>query len=542
VAFINRTLVYKYRLQLLLTVSFIVRLILAFSVELGNDEVYYINYALFPDLSHFDHPPMVGWIIQLFTLNHTLVAEGWIRLGAVVLGTLSTYIIYLIGKEISDKETGWFSALLYTFSIYGAVITGIFIMPDSPQVFFWLLSILFVLKFINHNGIGKQNDKEKTGKQSGSASKLYFILFAGLSTGLALLSKYTSYFILSGLFFWFLKHRSFLSKWYVWVSALIALACFIPVIIWNINNDFISFTFHTDRIEVREQIFRFGSLATEIAGQILYNNPVIVLITVLALISFIKGKTGTRNDTGLLLVLIALPLILAFLGISLFRSTLPHWSGPGYVTLIPIAALWLRQKTKNGLESKVFPKYIAYAGAFFVIVICLALLQLNYNVFFTKGINPVTGKRLGMKDITLDMYGWHQLSNQFSRLYHEDLANHSMDSSSVIISHRWFPAANLDYYVARPEGIRLMTLAPIERTHKYAWITQYRGGYRIGMDAYFISSSYDFMDPNLLYSDYFTISNPDTIPIYRQKLLVKYFYVWKLKKLKKLPPSDYLLK
>ncbi|HCT70866.1 MAG TPA: glycosyl transferase, partial [Bacteroidales bacterium] len=60
-------------------------------------EVYYINYALYPDLSHFDHPPMVGWLIQLFSLNLLFDSELFIRLGAVVAGTLNTWLMYLTG-------------------------------------------------------------------------------------------------------------------------------------------------------------------------------------------------------------------------------------------------------------------------------------------------------------------------------------------------------------------------------------------------------------------------------------------------------------
>jgi hypothetical protein len=545
VAFINRNFILRYRLPLLVIASFFLRVILAFSVELGNDEVYYITYALYPDLSHFDHPPMVGWVIQFFTLDLLFDAEGWIRMGAVVFGTLSIIVIYHIGKELEDKVTGWYAALLYTISIYGFVITGIFMMPDGPQTFFWLLSILLIIKSVRYNSGDElwSSDKQSTpiGNKDVKQSNVYAMLLAGLAIGLALLSKYTSIFILAGSLLWMFKHRNYLTKWYIWAAGLIALACFLPVIIWNINNQFISFTFHTERVEVRDQLFRFGSFATEIAGQILYNNPITVVITVTALIAFFKGKLKTKNDIGLLLVCIALPLIIIFLGISLFRSTLPHWTGPAYLTLIPLAALWIRRKTLGGKIGALLPMPVRYGAGFLIIVIGLALTQLNYNVFFNKGINPVTGKRLGLKDITLDMYGWKQLSHDFRELYYDDLVQDKVDSSVVILSHRWFPAANLDYYVGKPSGIRVMTMAPIERTHKYAWITEYRGGYQLGMDAYFISSSYDYMDPTLIYSDYFTISEPDTIPIYRQSLLVKYFYVWKLYDLKKLPPAEYVI-
>jgi uncharacterized sodium:solute symporter family permease YidK len=47
----------------------IIKIIIAPFFELGNDEVYYWTYALQPDWNHFDHPPMVGLLIRLTSLN-----------------------------------------------------------------------------------------------------------------------------------------------------------------------------------------------------------------------------------------------------------------------------------------------------------------------------------------------------------------------------------------------------------------------------------------------------------------------------------------
>ena len=132
----------------LLAISAVLRGILAAWMEFGNDEVYYWTYALYPDWSHFDHPPMVGWVIQLFSLNLLFDSEFFIRLASVVFMTANTYIIYRIGKDIKDARTGLYAALLYTASIYAFVITGIFIMPDTPLMLFWLLAIWMAVKYL----------------------------------------------------------------------------------------------------------------------------------------------------------------------------------------------------------------------------------------------------------------------------------------------------------------------------------------------------------------------------------------------------------
>jgi hypothetical protein len=109
---------HKKTLILLLAVSAVVRALLAGWIELGTDEAYYWTFAKYPDWSHFDHPGMVGWVMQLFTLNLLFQSEFFLRLASVVFMTLNTWIMYRIGRELKDEATGLWSALLYTASVY----------------------------------------------------------------------------------------------------------------------------------------------------------------------------------------------------------------------------------------------------------------------------------------------------------------------------------------------------------------------------------------------------------------------------------------
>ncbi len=60
---------YRRNTLLLILVATIVRMIVAGTIELGNDEVYYRLYADPLQWNYFDHPPMVGWLIRLSTFN-----------------------------------------------------------------------------------------------------------------------------------------------------------------------------------------------------------------------------------------------------------------------------------------------------------------------------------------------------------------------------------------------------------------------------------------------------------------------------------------
>lgn len=508
-------------LFILIIISTIIRGFLAWFIEFGNDEVYYWTYALYPDLSHFDHPPMVGYLIQLFTLNLNNDTEFFIRLPSVIFGAVNTWLIFMIGKRIKDAITGFYAAILYTASIYCFIIAGTFILPDTPQLFFWLLGLYFL--------INAMKDKEITSFTRKN------MLFAGIAIGLGMLSKYTSIFLWigAGLYILFYSRKWLLRKEF-YFAMMISAIVFIPVIVWNIQNDFISFSFQGERVDIFKSGVNLNAFITELSGQIFYNNPVNFILIILALIYLINRKKFIGKASKRLLLWTSIPIVLLFLAFSLFRSTLPHWTGPGYIGLILLASAfiseWYRKKTR------LFPWPLKASLIFMLMIIILGAGQVRYGLLFESNEKEISS--LGKKDISLDMYGWRQLGEKFGDIYQRDIENKTIDSSSAIVSYRWFPAANLDYYVARPLDINVKAIGTLERIHKYAWINNYRGGFDLGENDYFITDSRDFKDPFALYNDYYEEIIPtDTISIRRNDKAAKNFFIYRMKNLKKIPEN-----
>jgi len=111
-----------------------------------------------------------------------------------------------------------------------------------------------------------------------------------------------------------------------------------------------------------------------------------------------------------------------------------------------------------------------------------------------------------------------------------------MNQNADFVSYRWFPAANIGYYVARPFDRKVFCIGKPEDIHQYAWINTYNGGFRKDMDMYFITSSHDFKNPAELYAGYFnTIELSDTIPVIRDGTVTMNFFIYRLQKLKVLP-------
>ena len=508
----------KY-LAWLLVISVLVRGFLAAFIEFGNDEVYYWTYAMYPDWSHFDHPGMVGWLMQIFSLNLLLHSEFALRLSSIIFMTLDTFIIYKIGCLVKNKLAGFYAALLYTASFYCFVITGVFIMPDTPLMLFTLLAIWF---FIN----AMRGGVETHGRAS--------LLWAGLFTGLALLSKYSAGFIWVGVGLYILIYdRKQLKNKYLYLSVLISAVCMLPLLIWNMQNDFISFTFHGDRVSLFGKLQPLDFLA-EIAGELGYNNPINYVLIIIALVAFWRGRKYLDETSGRLLLCFALPFIGLFWFFSLTRPILPHWSAPAFTLLLLFPASYFADKQSVSNNEIKLPTSIIATLSLLIFVLVFGTLEIKTGFIplrFGERANSV--QYYGEGDFTTTIYGWRSIKDDFQKIREEKIAEGEMKESDGMVGLQWFPMANFDYYVANPLGINLFGIRDIEKIHKYYWINKYRGGLQKGNDYWFLNESSDYYAPERYLEYKFDEIVPcDTIVVDRCGTPAKYVFVYMCKGLK----------
>lgn len=507
----------KKVLFILIVFTTLFRIVIAATLELSVDEVYYWTYALYPDWSHFDHPPMVGFVIQFFSLDLLFDGELALRLGAIIFSVLNTLIIYSIGKSIKNPLTGLYAAFLFNASIYCSVLAGNFIIPDTPQLLFWLLSIKYLIKTLPLKTIDRNASKD--------------FLLACLFIGLAILSKYHGVFIWAGVgLYVVIYNRSWFKVPAFYGGMLLSALFIIPIVIWNIQNDWISFAFHGDRV-TSELILRPDYFFRELFGQIAYNNPVNYVIIILTLIALFKNKLSIQSAHSRILILNFFPIWLVFTSFALFRQTLPHWTGPAFTPLLILASVYLSDKTeklKLPKRKTLFPKVIR--GSIYLLYSLLTLAWVLIN-FYPGTIGKTdTVSKYGDTDFTLDMYGWKQIRSGFEEIVKSDVEMNEMPLDAPIISPKYFPGTEIDYYVARPLGKKVLQFGTLSDIHKYAWINEKRGGLREGEDVYMISTSNWYKDPFEYYELHFDEIIPtDTIEIKRSGKLSYYAFVYQLK-------------
>jgi hypothetical protein len=496
------------KIWLLIILTSLIRMIVAGSLELGNDEVYYQTYAQHLQWNYFDHPPMVALLIRLSTFNLFFHHEFFIRLGSIFCAATGTFLIYKIGSRINNQRTGWIVAILYNTSFYTSVIAGTFILPDSPLVVFWLLSMYFMICILENEA----TQKDLT---------VLFILL-GICIGLCIMSK------LHGVFLWFgfcgyiIFHRRYLLRFYMlWISGLISIMIMYPIYKWNLENHFITYNYHQGRISFWGNSPDPNHLMQQVLGSFFYSNPVNFIIYILTLYALYKRKIKKLPKNYPLFLWLSLPLIGVLLFTSLFNETLPHWSGPAYLSLMILSASWLDEKARpvsaNWLKSAVW---------FYATVLIVGVPGILY---FPFRIGSNQDRNLGKGDITLDMSGWKQFAIRFDSVYRADSISGRMKPNATIISDYWFPAAHLDHYYGVPYHHNLLVFGPVYNIHHFAWLNWRRPRLARGSDAYFIYPTNYYGPPDaFLKNEFIRVEDSLLIPQYRDSNVVRYFVIYRM--------------
>jgi dolichol-phosphate mannosyltransferase len=295
--------------------------------ELFYEEAYYWNYAKHLDIGYLDHPPMVAWIIALFT---QLMGDNEfaVRFGAFFCWCITAYFSYRLTRGVCDKS-GWAILLVATLPAYFAV--GFVMTPDAPLVACWAAALYFLHQALIHD------------QRMAWAG-------VGVSIGLGMLAKYSIALLGPAALLFILvdpDSRKWLFRPEPYLAVILAVIIFSPVIVWNAGHEWASFLYQS-RDRVAEH-FEF-TLPDFILSIILIITPTGFLsVIVIALFrrAVMIGNDVKSDDTifgvasrsyRLLMMLTLLPAIV-FGGLSLFRETKFHWTAPCWLGIVPYMAL-----------------------------------------------------------------------------------------------------------------------------------------------------------------------------------------------------------
>src|ERR1700760_4283715 len=206
------------------------RVIYACVIDLRTDEAYYWTWSKENVLSFLDHPPMIAWFIRFGT-----AIFGDTNFGVRFAGILAMLVTQLLLADIVRRVTHDVRAVMLAVLLpEAALYYGLLMAKVSPDVAMIPFAVAMLWALV----------------RLAESSDARWWLAAGLFGGLALLSKFTALMLVPAVLAFMLVpdwRRRWLRSFWPWLAALIAIAVFSPVLIWNGEHDWASFRFQSVR-------------------------------------------------------------------------------------------------------------------------------------------------------------------------------------------------------------------------------------------------------------------------------------------------------
>jgi hypothetical protein len=322
---------------------------LCLAMPVFSQESYYWCYAQHPDLSYYDHPPLGAWLIWLGTQVFGDGALG-IRIGTLLCSLGLTWAGLALLRAFEADSVARRAWIVLSIAVPQYAVLHILANPDPPLCVFWALAMLCLWR-----------------ARGGSIG---WWLCAGVAAGLALLGKYMAAFLAVGGVLVLLfdpQMRRQLLRPGPWLGVVAASLTFLPVVLWNVNNDFESFRFQTGNRMEKAQI-GFNWLLQCVGGQFGVLNPAIVLLLPFAL-AWLWRKARSGDTRAVWLLAFGVPLPAFFLAASVAIQVKINWFVPAYLPLILGVLLWWRDTAKASWAEE--RKLVRFAGVAATIVVAI---------------------------------------------------------------------------------------------------------------------------------------------------------------------------
>lgn len=299
------------------------RLAMTASIDLLPDEVYYWLWSEHLQPAYFDHPPAVSWFIWIGTALFGDNEFG-VRFVSAVSVSLDSLLLYAIAKVLTESRRIAAWAMILS-NVTALAALSVSVVPDQPLLLFWLISFYGMAR-IAKGGSG------------------WWWLLVGVAGGLATMAKLTALFMALAVPLWAIvsppMRRWFRSPW-PYLALVLAVAVFMPALIWNAQNDWTSFTHQLNRPKF-ESIRPYSFVQYLTLWPAMVSPPILVLAGSGAVV---LARRGWRNDpVRALLLLTPVPLFLYFSYHSLHEWIGAHW----FSTLVMLATIFAAIGIEDG--------------------------------------------------------------------------------------------------------------------------------------------------------------------------------------------------
>lgn len=398
------------------------------SVGLSVDEAHYALYAVHLEWSYFDHPPLVGWV------QWPLVAAGapewFMRLVPQMLWLLTALLVHALALRLQPHaESGAYAAARlhagdWAVAVFALTpvfhVLGIGLLPDTLLMALGCAVMWVVLDL----------------REPSALSRWGVWAALGMLLGLAGLSKYTA-------ILWAVAAAFCLLGWHgvrvlmrpgLWLAVLLAAACIAPVLVWNAQNQWMSFAYQLQHGKggawQAESVLRFAMLQLVVYG------PLMLWAA--------AGARPSGSSKSMLLVFFAMPFAVLALT-SAGGTSLPHWTAPAWACLVPFVGVGLVEASRPSARKSRLQSSLMVLQALACVVLLGAMVTAG-QPFLRQDSGQ--GNRAQPPNPFADLHGWETAGVRAREL----AAQWGLSSVSV---QNWTLASRIGWY-ARPLPVHVL--------------------------------------------------------------------------------------
>lgn len=317
-------------------------------LDLSGDEAHYWEWSRRLDWSYYSKGPLVAWLIALGRWlladwsQHLVGNEALaVRIPAIVLSSLTGLGIYVLSLQTLRRPVLALASLAITATIPITAAGAILMTIDAPLACAWAWALVCI-----HRGL--------------QCDSLAAWMTAGVLIALGTLAKFNMVFIYAVIGLFLITEPSLRKQWFKpgpWLAAVVGLAGWLPILVWNVQHDWVSFR------HVAGQAGVTGKTALDVLGPVEYAagqaavlGPVWFICLLFAMrfgwMAIPKPEAHSDDPQPVsdahepawslrfLAICTAVPFTV-FLIFSLITKIQPNWPAVGLIAGAPLLVYWL---------------------------------------------------------------------------------------------------------------------------------------------------------------------------------------------------------
>lgn len=302
------------------------------TTDLFVDEAQYWFWSQNLDFGYYSKPPMIAWVLRIFTELAGSSDIYWLRLPGPLFHMATALLLMKMAKRFIGPEIeGWVGATYITLP--AVALSSVFFSTDVILLFFIAITLIAYFELTQRRSIG-------------------LALLMGLGVGLAFLTKYAVLFLVPGgaIAMLLIPAARISIRDFIIAVATSAIVAF-PNLWWNLQNN-------NTTVRHTQDIAHWSDLGINIRGGLEFFSaqfgvvgPIIFFAMLWAVWNMVRGRSEPREK---MLVWLSIPVVLLITLQATVAKAYANWGVTAYVAGIVLAVWLLHRLWPKGLKTSLW--------------------------------------------------------------------------------------------------------------------------------------------------------------------------------------------